>query len=171
MEKLYAPWRTDYVKNLEPKKEKNKNDCVFCQAFSESEDEKHWILKRFKHCALMLNKYPYNPGHLLILPLDHKPDLISVDKNTRLEMTEVVTQGIELLKKTINPEGFNVGLNLGSASGGGIPSHLHYHILPRWNGDSNFLPLLAGTKVISVDLNTVFEKLKIEAEKISVIPG
>ena len=103
MKKLYAPWRTDYVKNLEQKKEKNKNDCVFCQAFSENNDTKHWILKRFSTCVLILNKYPYNAGHLLVLPLDHKPDLISVNKETRLEMTEVVTQSIELLKKNDQP--------------------------------------------------------------------
>ena len=168
MEKLYAPWRTNYVKNLDEKREKNKNDCVFCQAFSEDADEKHWILKRFSTCALMLNKYPYNPGHLLILPFDHKPDLISVDKTTRIEMTEVMTESIEMLKRIIKPEAFNTGLNLGSASGGGIPSHLHYHILPRWNGDSNFLPLLADTKVISVDLQKVFNELKKDAEQITI---
>ena len=168
MKKMYAPWRTDYVKSLGPDKEKNKNDCVFCQGFSEADDEKHWILKRFKTCALMLNKYPYNAGHLMVLPLEHKPDLISVDKTTRTEMTEVVTQSIELLKATFKPDAFNVGLNLGAASGGGIPSHLHYHVLPRWNGDTNFLPLLADTKVISVDLKKIFEALKAHTEKITI---
>jgi len=168
MKTLYAPWRTSYIKSLTPKREKNKNDCVFCQNIEDTDDAKNYILKRFPRTIVILNLYPYNPGHLMVLPHEHKPDLISIDAATRTEIIEVATQTIELLKKTITPDGFNTGLNLGTASGGGIPSHLHYHILPRWNGDTNFLPLLADTKVIGVDLNELYHQLKPLAEQMKL---
>ncbi|MCX5922371.1 MAG: HIT domain-containing protein [Candidatus Dependentiae bacterium] len=163
MNKLYAPWRADYTVEVDGKDHKTpKNTCVFCQNFSESWDEHHFILRRFEHVTVMLNLYPYNAGHLLILPLDHKADLNTLSRDARIELMEVTNHSIEIVKKTLHCHGVNVGLNLGKAAGAGIPSHLHMHVLPRFNGDTNFLPTLAQTKVVSFDLRALFEKLKPE---------
>ncbi len=162
MDKLYAPWRHDYVTGTVHKKDKSKlkNDCIFCQQFSEDNDKKYLIIKRFKHCAVMLNAYPYNSGHLLVLPFEHKGELSDLATEIRNELLEVVNISIEILKKVLKPHGFNVGLNLGSASGGGIPSHLHFHALPRWNGDTNFLTTIGDAKVICSDFYKIYDDLK-----------
>lgn len=161
MKKLYSPWRNNYVKNnaRQTDREKKKNDCVFCTNFAEQDDRKHYILKRFTHTVMILNLYPYNAGHLLILPHEHLADLSLLSAEARKELMNVTTLGVELLKKSQKPHGFNLGVNLGAAAGAGIPSHLHLHILPRWNDDTNFLPLLADTKTVCCDLNVVYDDL------------
>jgi ATP adenylyltransferase len=164
MEKLYAPWRSDYVTGTvhKEKREKLKNDCVFCTAFQENNDEKYFILKRYKHCIVMLNAYPYNAGHLLILPIEHKGELDDLSINTRNELMDIINLSINALTKILKPQGFNVGLNLGIAGGGGIPSHLHFHILPRWSGDTNYLATIGEVKVVSSDLFKIYKDLKKE---------
>ncbi|MBD3273412.1 HIT domain-containing protein [Candidatus Dependentiae bacterium] len=167
MDKLYAPWRHDYVTGTARKKDKPKlkNDCIFCQQFEEDDDKKNLIIKRYKHCTIMLNRYPYNAGHLLILPLEHKGELEDLSKDVREELMELINNSIEILKKVLKPQGFNVGLNIGSAGGGGIPSHLHFHVLPRWNGDTNYLTTIGEVKVISSDFYKIYDDLKKEFEK------
>jgi len=164
MDKIYAPWRHSYVTktaHVEPEKKiKLKNECVFCQQFAENNDNKYFILKRFKHCAITMNLYPYNAGHLMVLPIEHKAELADLSLQAQHELIEQVNAGVELLKKTMKPEGFNIGLNLGIAGGGGIPSHLHFHILPRWSGDTNFLATLGETKIVCSDFNLVYKQLK-----------
>lgn len=108
----------------------------------------------------MLNKYPYNAGHLLILPIKHVASLAELTKEARSELIELQSQSVEILQKTLNNDGANIGINLGKAAGAGIPSHLHIHILPRWQGDTNFMPTIAQTKVISFDLGQYYKKLK-----------
>jgi ATP adenylyltransferase len=162
MKKIYAPWRDNYVSNTTRNgdREKMKNDCVFCHQFKTHKDEKYLIVKRYNHCAIVLNKYPYNSGHLMILPFEHKAELNELNKETRAEMMEVVNYAIEALKKTMKPHGFNVGINLGIAGGGGLPSHLHIHILPRWNGDTNFLATIGDTKIVCTPFEKVYKVLK-----------
>lgn len=171
MKHLYAPWRQKYVTTMTGnggKKKLPKNDCVFCQQIADNDDDKSFIIKRFKHCVIMMNRYPYNAGHLLILPLTHHAELDDLTPATRAEMMEVLTAAIPVLGKVLGAEGFNVGINLGIAGGGGIPSHLHIHLLPRWRGDTNFLETLGQTKVISSDIVEVFKDLKAACKKIKI---
>lgn len=164
MKKLYAPWRHNYVaKGLRETGSVQTNtsaECVFCSQFASTDDRKNLVLKRYKEVGVVLNHYPYSAGHLMVLPLAHKSDFVNLTSTQRAELMDVVSESIEVLKPTLKPQGFNVGVNLGCAGGGGIPSHLHIHILPRWNGDTNFLPLLADTKVVCSDLWQVYDQLK-----------
>jgi len=159
--KIYAPWRHDYVTKT-GKKEKSisKDSCVFCQQFAQQDDEKYFILKRFNHSAVMMNLYPYNAGHVMVLPLDHQASLNNLTPETRAEMMEVTNLSLNVIGSSMNAEGFNVGINLGIAGGGGIPGHLHIHILPRWLGDTNFLETIGETKLISSDLVQTYKNLK-----------
>lgn len=161
MEKIYAPWRSAYIKgNTYRCCDAKKTACVFCDQLAKNKDEKFFILKRFKHCFIMLNLYPYNSGHLMVLPAEHKGTLEALTPEERADIMEATNICVNVLTKELKPEGFNIGINLGKAGGGGIPSHLHVHVLPRWEGDTNYLPLLANTKQISVDLVGIYKKLK-----------
>lgn len=156
MKQLYAPWRKNYIKG-----NGNKGDvCVFCQQQKESNDAKNFIIKRFQHCFAMLNIFPYNAGHILIIPYEHQPSLEQLLPEARAEMMEITAQSITIFKKILKAEGINVGINIGGKSAGGsIPEHLHLHVLPRWLGDTNFLITLAETKQISLDLHEIYQKL------------
>ncbi len=162
MDQLYAPWRHKYVSSTahKNKKAKSKRKCPFCAQFAENKDSKFFILKRYKNTAVVMNLYPYNAGHLLILPLKHKKDLASLGKEVRIELMELINIAVQVLEKVMHPDGFNVGLNLGNAGGGGIPGHLHFHVLPRWSGDTNFLATLSNTKVICSDFRKLYKELK-----------
>jgi ATP adenylyltransferase len=162
MKNIYAPWRNDYIKTTAHKsnKERLHNDCVFCDIFKKNEDEKSFILKRLSNVIIVLNKYPYNGGHLMVLPISHTGKLTDLSPEARCETMEAISLSMSVLEKTIKPQGFNVGLNQGAAGGGGIPTHLHFHVLPRWEGDTNYMPLLADTKPLSVDLNEIYKTLK-----------
>ncbi len=162
MKDLYAPWRSPYSKSLSKSKQEaaQKNECVFCVQCKDTHDAKNFILKRYKHWIVLLNKYPYNAGHLLIVSFEHKKSLDQMPKAARAELLEITALAIPILEKKLETDGINVGLNLGKASGAGIPSHLHLHILPRWSVDTNFLPALADTKVISFDLKEMYALLE-----------
>ena len=163
MKKIYAPWRHTYVtcdvKEKERSSSRPANECIFCIHSAQENDAENLILKRYTHTIVVLNRYPYNAGHLMTLPRNHKPDLIDLSVEERNELMEVTTLCIEKLKPTLKPHGFNVGINLGAGAGAGLPSHLHMHIVPRWNGDTNFMPVLADTKVISSDIHQVYKDL------------
>ncbi len=164
MKNLYAPWRSSYAASTEDSKQEHakKDDCVFCTQLQENNDEKYFILKRYTHCFVVLNKYPYNAGHLMVLPLVHEKQLDNLSAEARHEIMDATSHCVKVVEKVLKAEGINIGLNIGRASGAGIPSHLHMHILPRWNGDTNFLPTLADIKVVSFDLKEIFELLKPE---------
>ncbi|MFI5333335.1 MAG: HIT family protein [Candidatus Babeliales bacterium] len=159
MHYLYAPWRDDYAKLV-----RNNFDggtsCVFCTQFNENNDTKNWIIKRFKRTVIMLNKYPYNAGHILVLPHAHGGDIFALSPDIRAELMEAATMSMQALKKLLNPPAFNMGLNLGKESGGSVTDHLHMHVLPRFTGDTNFLPVCSNTKVISTDVDILYTKLK-----------
>lgn len=161
MNLLYAPWRHDYV-NGNTKKITGplKNNCVFCHQFDQNDDEKYYIIKRFSRTAVMLNYYPYKAGHIMILPLEHKGSLPDLDAQTRAELMEVTSAALPILEKLINAQGFNIGINLGEAGGGGIPSHLHIHIVPRWKGDTNFLETIGQTSLINSDMDKIYNLLR-----------
>ncbi len=169
MNYLYAPWRSQYVQEdtIGKTEDVGEDRCIFCTQFAEQHDEQNFILRRFTAHIVMLNKFPYNAGHLMIIPLQHKPSLEDFSAHERLELIELTTMSTAILKKVLKAEGINIGVNLGKSAGAGIPSHLHVHVLPRWQGDTSFLPLLANTKQISIDLVTTYAQLKLAFEHIS----
>jgi ATP adenylyltransferase len=163
MKRLHAPWRHDYVTRVSKKKgieTAPKEECIFCNNLQENKDDKCFIIKRFKHCFVMMNLYPYNVGHVMVLPYEHKAELYQLTGTIRAEMMEAVNASTQVLEKVLKPGGFNIGINLGLAGGGGLPAHLHIHILPRWRGDTNFLETLGQIKLLSVELEKTFEDLK-----------
>lgn len=162
MQNLYCPWRTAYAQSHSEEKKSNigPRKCAFCHQLALQQDAQHFILRRFKHNFAMLNLYPYNAGHILILPNKHKKQLSQLSLAARTELMEITSAASDLMHTQLGALGVNIGLNLGRSAGAGMPSHLHMHVLPRWAGDTNFLPLLANTKVISFDLKAVYHDLK-----------
>lgn len=155
MKRIWAPWRMSYIKNNNEKKV----NCIFCEKASQDNDASNHILKRGKTCFVLLNIYPYNNGHLMITPYRHVANLTDLSKEEQSELMTLTTMMTDIIKKTMNPQGFNVGLNLGSAAGAGIADHLHMHIVPRWNGDTNFMPAIGETRVLPQSLDETFNSL------------
>lgn len=155
MKKLWAPWRTSYIQNVD-----HQNDgCIFCKKPKEDNDRDNLILFRGQYCFVIMNKYPYNNGHLMVIPYIHTSDSSEFDDKTVVELWHLINKSKKVLKDAFNPEGFNIGMNLGRVAGAGIDQHVHMHIVPRWNGDTNFMPVLADTKVISQGLNEAYDVL------------
>ncbi len=166
---LYAPWRKKYVTKVNAPREGDPHkDDTFRRILDENDDEKNFILKRFDHNVVMLNRYPYNGGHLMIVPLKKVSQLDQLSPESRSEMMELASHASRILQDTLGAHGVNLGLNIGKASGAGIPGHLHLHVLPRWSGDTNFLPILGATKQVSVDLNDVYAQLKLKFDQLEV---
>jgi len=163
MKKLYAPWRTHYARGIASKPKNDTgaaSDCVFCVQFQKSDDHENGILRRFTHAVVMLNKYPYNAGHLMVLPLQHASTLPQLTATTRQEIIELASHAQQIVITALGAHGVNIGINSGKAAGAGIPAHLHVHVLPRFEGDTNFMPVLCDTKPISVDLSVIYAQLK-----------
>ena len=154
MERLYAPWRIDYVIGKEKELE-----CVFCTKPAESNDEDNLIVHRSRLCFSIMNKYPYNNGHVLVCPYRHVSDMCDLTTEENVALVNEIVKVIEVLKNTMKPGGFNVGLNLGEVAGAGIEEHLHYHVVPRWFGDTNVMPVLADVRVIPEHLRATRSKL------------
>jgi ATP adenylyltransferase len=154
MERIWAPWRIEYIAC--PKEPR----CILCQKPEESNDQQNLILYRGQYNFLIMNAYPYNPGHLMVAPYQHTADLQDLSHEQIIEHFELVKKGVEMLKLTLKPAGFNIGLNLGKVAGAGIEGHLHTHIVPRWQGDTNFMPVLSDTKVVSEGLAATYVRLK-----------
>ncbi len=166
---LYAPWRKKYVTKVNAPREGDPHkDETFRLIMEDNDDAKNFILKRFKHNIVMLNRYPYNAGHLMVIPIKKVDQLDKMSPEARAEMMELATHASRILQDVLGAAGINIGLNIGKASGAGIPGHLHLHVLPRWAGDTNFLPILGQTKQVSVDLNDVYKQLKPEFEKLTI---
>ena len=161
MKHLYAPWRENYVVDKsESLTTQLYESCIFCAQLEEHADKKNFIIKRFKYNAVFLNIYPYNAGHLLVVPYQHSDNLTALEQSARAEMMEIITRSINILNEQLHSQGSNVGFNIGGkAAGGSIPEHIHAHVLPRWLGDTNFLPVLAHTKPITTDLPAMYEEL------------
>lgn len=162
MKQLYCPWREHYSADDGRSKQPDatKDECVFCAQFQSSEDDNHLIIKRYDHCVVMLNKYPYNAGHLLILPIEHCSDLELLSTATRNELMELTSKAVRIVREQIGAQGANIGLNVGKIAGAGIPSHLHMHVVPRYAGDTNFMVIIGETKTVSFDLKKMLEKLR-----------
>ena len=160
IEKLWAPWRVEYF-------EKEPRDMEFLMAAARaSDDAAHLVVTRRKTAFLMMNRYPYSVGHLMAVPYKKTADLASLGKNEIIELWELVVHAQALLRSVARAQGFNIGLNLGESAGAGVADHLHIHIVPRWRGDTNFMPVIAGTKTISEGLRALYDKLMAAQEKI-----
>lgn len=158
MDKLWSPWRSKYIDSF---KNENENDeCVFCEMINEDpEDLTNLIIDKGPLTFTVLNLYPYNNGHLMVVPYRHTSEFTSLTREENQEIMEKMHAAYDALKETLHPQGFNMGLNLGRAAGAGIHEHIHFHIVPRWNGDTNFMPALGEVKVISQDLIETKKKL------------
>ncbi|NJE60875.1 HIT domain-containing protein [Thermococcus sp. 21S7] len=161
MKIMWAPWRIEYIRS--PKHD----GCIFCDFPKENRDKERLILYRGKHCFIIMNNYPYNPGHVMIAPYRHVGRWEDLTDYELLEMMRLSQLMIKALKKTMNPQGFNMGVNLGRVAGAGIDDHVHLHIVPRWNGDTNFMPVIADTKVIPESLEEAYDELKRAIEEIA----
>ena len=151
---LWAPWRMEYILG------EKESGCIFCTRINQDSDKENLILLRGGNNFVIMNKYPYNNGHLMVVPNRHTSEFDSLSDPEKLEMMNLVSKSMNVLKKTVNPDGFNVGMNIGKIAGAGIDDHLHFHIVPRWAADTNFMPVVAQTKIISEDLGETWERLK-----------
>ncbi len=155
MERLYAPWRIEYIlgKEKEP-------GCVFCNRIASDEDDKNLIVHRAKGAFTIMNKFPYSNGHLLVCPFRHVADVCDLDEQENSLLLQEVVRAIKVLRDVMKPTGLNVGINLGEDAGAGIEEHLHYHVVPRWRGDTNVMPVLADVKVIPEHFLSTSRKLR-----------
>jgi ATP adenylyltransferase len=156
MENLWAPWRMAFISP----KETPTPGCIFCMQPAANRDDEYHIIYRGELCYMMLNKYPYNNGHLMIAPFLHVGSISHMDAPTLAELMAQAQLALKALRLVMNPDGFNMGINEGKVAGAGYAEHMHYHIVPRWNGDTNFMPVLADIKVIPEHLDAVYQKLK-----------
>ncbi|MDP0500643.1 MAG: HIT domain-containing protein [Verrucomicrobiota bacterium JB022] len=157
MDILQSYWRMEYV--TAAPKEKSRNDRLF-EDLPKQDDREALIVHRGEYHYLILNRFPYNPGHLMVIPYRAVADLKELNQPERAEMMDLIIYGQELLTRTMKPDGFNVGFNLGKSAGAGIPHHLHAHIVPRWDGDTNFLPVIGKTRTLPQALEQTWERLK-----------
>ena len=157
MDRLWAPWRLSYVAGAKPPE--GQEPCFLCRGLAETKDRENLIVRRRPHSLVVLNRYPYNNGHLLVAPNAHKPRLQDLNSEEHLEIQTTLAELIDLYDRLLHPEGYNAGLNLGRVAGAGLPGHLHWHLVPRWNGDTNFMPVLNDTRVIVQSLDSLYELL------------
>lgn len=158
MEKLWSPWRSKYIESF--KSDEDKSKCIFCQMLDlDINDLDNLVVDKGEFTITVLNLYPYNNGHLMIIPKRHTNDFSGLSKNELTESFEKLQKAEKALAKVLNPHGFNIGANIGRIAGAGIEEHIHFHIVPRWNGDSNFMPVIGEVKVISQDLAETKSKL------------
>ena len=161
MERLWAPWREAYI--TAPKHEKQ--GCIFCDKPRTECDEEAYILYRAPRTFVMLNTFPYNPGHLMVAPVRHVGELTELTEEELVDAGRLQQRAVQALRDAMNPQGFNVGMNLGRVAGAGVPGHLHWHVVPRWNGDTNFMPVTGHTRVLPESLDDTYKKLKPRFER------
>ena len=160
MDRLYTPWRFDYIKGASGEKTGTGDACVFCSIAARDDDENTFILHRAGRNFVVLNIYPYTSGHLMIVPFEHTADFAALAKETSDELMDLAKRAQALLQEAYRPHGFNLGMNLGGAAGAGVSDHLHLHVLPRWAGDANFMTTVGETRVIPEDLRATYERLR-----------
>jgi ATP adenylyltransferase len=154
MKTLWAPWRMAFILGSREK------GCVFCNRWKRKKDEADLILHRGKHAFVILNKYPYANGHILIVPYKHTPSLEKLDRKSYTEILSLITDSVKILKKTFRAQGFNIGSNIGKIAGAGIAEHIHFHVVPRWEGDVNYMPLIGETKVMPDHLENIYHEIR-----------
>jgi len=161
MKRIWAPWRIEYILGPKP------DECIFCIPQSPEEDRKRYILHRARHCYVMMNRFPYNNGHLMISPYRHVSGLVDLQARESHELMDLLSRTSGILQKQFTPDGMNIGLNLGEVAGAGIEEHLHFHLVPRWSGDHSFMAVLGETMVIPEHLDAAFDRLKPEFDRLT----
>ena len=159
MDRLYSPWRSKYIDTFKGTEKKEETACVFCSAIENSDDKERLIVHRGMLAFVIMNLYPYNSGHMMIVPNRHTADFGSLAEEELAECTKLLQKAQKALEDLSRPHGYNIGMNLGKAGGAGIDDHLHWHILPRWNGDTNFMPIIADIKMVSEDMEKQWVEL------------
>jgi ATP adenylyltransferase len=158
MDRLWSPWRSKYIRSFGTPDEEE--GCVFCSAADSADDDGHYLVKRHEHCFALLNTFPYNSGHLLLVPNKHTSSFHELDAAEYAEIMLRIRDWMTVLNNVMHPQGFNFGSNIGRAGGAGIDQHIHLHLVPRWNGDVNFMPAIGETKVISEALDDTLHSLR-----------
>ncbi|HEX9013919.1 MAG TPA: HIT domain-containing protein [Anaerolineaceae bacterium] len=151
---IWSPWRMEYIDNSEKSIE-----CVFCRELAREDGPDNLIVARGRRAFVILNRYPYTSGHLMVVPYDHIPTLELLDAETRAEIMELASRSVEILRLAYNPDAFNLGINVGKAAGAGIADHVHMHVVPRWAGDTNFMSTIGNARVLPEDLPATFARL------------
>jgi len=156
---IWAPWRIGYIVKIK------KKGCFLCYSYKSRDDDKNFVVYRGKFSFVVMNIFPYNNGHLMVAPIRHLKNITSLTEEEDREIMELIKKSVKVLKKLLKPDGFNIGLNLGKMAGAGLENHIHFHIVPRWNGDTNFMPVISNTKVIPQSLSELYLKLTEEFKK------
>ena len=162
MKQLWAPWRMEYIKS------EKSDECIFCVLPSSQDDEKNFILLRGKHSFVIMNIFPYNCSHLMVSPYRHIGCITEQNDSERFEVNQLTEECIKILKTVSEPDGFNIGYNIGKAAGAGYDEHIHCHIVPRWSGDTNFMPVIGDVKVHPEHLVSTYEKLQPYFKKLNL---
>ena len=161
MERLWSPWRMEYINA--PHDEDV--ECIFCHLHTEGRDEKNFILARERYAFALLNAYPYNPGHLMVAPFRHVGEFEELTADELRDANALQQRAVHAMREEMEPDGYNVGMNLGRVAGAGVPGHVHWHVVPRWNGDTNFMPVVGHTRVLPESLDETYRKLQPLFEK------
>lgn len=158
MERLWTPWRMEYIEAA--KEEEEEEGCIFCELPARGDDDAALVLARSELGFVLLNRFPYNPGHLMVAPFRHTGELGALEPEELADLDLLLQRSVAALGEEFGPHGYNVGMNLGRVAGAGIPDHLHWHVVPRWMGDSNFMPVVGQTKVLPELLEETYRRLK-----------
>ncbi|MEZ0345060.1 MAG: HIT domain-containing protein [Infirmifilum sp.] len=164
MDVLFAPWRMRYIEYTKIERDQ---ECFICKGYRERNDEDNLVVYKGERVVVLMNKFPYNTGHLLVAPARHVPDLESLTDEELCVLFKAVKLSIQVLKAVFSPDGFNIGINLGRVAGAGLESHLHVHVVPRWNGDTNFMPVIGSTKVIPEALRDTYHRIVAQSAPLS----
>ncbi|MBV9174314.1 MAG: HIT domain-containing protein [Chloroflexi bacterium] len=159
MERLWTPWRREFIEGATSDEKASDGACFLCQVPADHDDARNLLLHRGEHVFTILNRYPYNTGHLMIAPYEHTGDFPNLDPTTASELIHESQRSVAILRQVYTPDAFNAGMNLGKSAGAGVPDHLHVHVVPRWSGDTNFMPVIAQTKVLPETLDQTYERL------------
>lgn len=154
MKHIFSPWRMKYISMHTPKA-----DCIFCEALAKPDSPENLVLWRGRYCFIILNRFPYTSGHLMVVPMEHQPTLEEVSPQANAEMSDLLGRVCRLLRKVYRPEGFNIGANIGAVAGAGVAGHVHFHVVPRWGGDTNFMSTVGETRVLPEDLEETYRRL------------
>jgi ATP adenylyltransferase len=156
-QRIWAPWRLEYVKDASKDKE---SECIFCAAIGSDDDEANLVVHRGELCFVILNKFPYTNGHLMVAPYEHVSTLQALEPETTMEMMALAQRGMTALESSYSPHGYNVGVNQGRVAGAGVEHHIHMHVVPRWGGDTNFMPVLGDTRVMNQTLEDSYATVR-----------
>lgn len=162
MERIFAPWRMSYLRGELPE---TREGCIFCWKPAEQQDPQNLILERSRHCFVIMNLYPYSNSHLMVVPYRHTAELTDLDDEELLDCQRTLRRTVAVIRESVNPQGFNLGMNIGRAGGAGIEAHLHWHVVPRWLGDTNFMTVTGDTKVISESIHEGWARLRAAFER------